>query len=161
MVKRFVLMFFLGIFILTGCETQKEIKAKTVFENNFTLEYNTLQIKGVLKTTADGEIKVNVKKPDNLNGLEIKTKDDKITASFKGIKTTLDENKIPNTAFFTLIKRVFSNIIRSNSLEYKQAENGYKSVQKTDFGDVEIYLTEDCTVKKIGIKNQGFLLTFN
>ena len=106
MVKRFVLMFFLGIFILTGCETQKEIKAKTVFENNFTLEYNTLQIKGVLKTTADGEIKVNVKKPDNLNGLEIKTKDDKITASFKGIKTTLDENKIndPNCVKAVLTK---------------------------------------------------------
>ncbi len=120
-----------------------------------------MQIKGDLKTASNGEISLKIKKPDNLAGLKIKTKNKKVIVNFKGIKTSLCEEKIPNSAFFTLIKRVFCNIIRSNSLEYKEIKNGYKSVQKTDFGEVEITLNSNFEIKRIEIKKQGFLLIFN
>lgn len=120
-----------------------------------------MQFNGNLKTFESGEIEVLLDKPDNLSGLKIKTKGEKVVVNFKGITTTLENEKIPNTAFFTLIKKVFCNIIRKNKLEFKQIENGYKSVQKTDFGDIDIYLNNNCEIKKIEIKNQGFLLLLN
>lgn len=151
----------MGILVLTGCGKSKDIKPKTVFSSSFTLEYNTMQIKGNLKTEENGEIVADISKPDRLNGFQIRTDKEDIYIKFKGLETKVDENKLPNTASITLIKKLFSDILNGENIEFEETENGYTAVFDTELGEVQVQLNADRSIKQIGLKNQGFLLKFN
>lgn len=151
----------MGILVLTGCGKSKDIKPKTVFSSSFTLEYNTMQIKGNLKTAENGEIVADISKPDRLNGFQIRTDKEDIYIKFKGLETKVDENKLPNTASITLIKKLFSDILNGENIEFEETENGYTAVFDTELGEVQVQLNADRSIKQIGLKNQGFLLKFN
>lgn len=151
----------MGILVLTGCGKNKDIKPKTVFSSSFTLEYNTMQIKGNLKTEENGEIVADISKPDRLNGFQIRTDKEDIYIKFKGLETKVDENKLPNTASITLIKKLFSDILNGENIEFEETENGYTAVFDTELGEVQVQLNADRSIKQIGLKNQGFLLKFN
>lgn len=151
----------MGILVLTGCGKSKDIKPKTVFSSSFTLEYNTMQIKGNLKTEENGEIVADISKPDRLNGFQIRTDKEDIYIKFKGLETKVDENKLPNTASITLIKKLFSDILNGENIEFEETENGYTAVFDTELGEVQVQLNTDRSIKQIGLKNQGFLLKFN
>lgn len=151
----------MGILVLTGCGKSKDIKPKTVFSSSFTLEYNTMQIKGNLKTEENGEIVADISKPDRLNGFQIRTDKEDIYIKFKGLETKVDENKLPNTASITLIKKLFSDILNGENIEFEETENCYTAVFDTELGEVQVQLNADRSIKQIGLKNQGFLLKFN
>lgn len=147
--------------ILTGCEKQKEIKPKAVFSTDFTLEYNTMQIKGELERDKNGEIKVEISKPDKLKGLSFFTRGEKIYIKFKGIQTCVEKESLPNGASPVLIKEVFTVILSGEMPEFKRSENVYKGEVNTTEGKANITLDTNGSLKRIEIKNHGFIIKFN
>lgn len=117
-----------------------------------------MQAKGGLKTTQNGEIEVDITKPENLKGLEIRTENDEVFIKFKGIETKVSEEKLPTGASVTLVKKVFTEILNGENLSFERVENGYKAQTDSEFGKVEILLGEDEKIKKIEFKNQGLVL---
>lgn len=144
--------------LFTGCEKQKQIEPKTVFNADFTLYYNEMQIKGELISNNDNSVVINVSSPETLKGLKVSAKDGNFEAIYNGIKVSYTKNDLPDGAFFKLILISLQKITQTDSALFEKVNDKYQAIEKSDLGDIKITLTEDFYIEKIEIPNQSFNL---
>lgn len=146
------------IVTLTGCKANTEVKPQSVFSSKFTLDYNSLQIKGELESLADGQINVTVSSPESLNGMKVNINDDKINVNYKGLKTSYTVSELPNSTFFLLAKSSLDKVLKGENMQYEKQDDGYASTVESEFGDIAVTLNKDFKITSITIEQQGFYL---
>lgn len=148
------------LFTFTGCAKEEEVKPKTVFDSNFTLNYNGLQIKGDMSVNEGGEINIETSSPISLKGMKVKIKDDICFVSYKGIQTEFKTADLPESAYFALISSSIKQITNSETLRFEENENGYSASEQTPFGKIEVMLDKEFSITSVVLKSQGFNLKF-
>ena len=149
----------LATILFAGCQ-KKQIKPILVFESDFTLFYNDMQIKGELFCKDDNSIKINVTTPKTLNGLKIEAKDNNFNAEYNGIKVNYSKDDLPNGAFFKLILISLENILNTENLQFEEIDDKFVAVKKSTLGDINFTLNKNMFIEKIEIPNQSFNIKF-
>lgn len=97
---------------LCGCgdKPPSSIAVQTVFECDFTAQYNDTKLLGSIALDENGA-KITLSKPDTLNGacLEMKNGDEKISLTINGLTIEFDENRYPSAAFARLVCKAITS----------------------------------------------------
>lgn len=92
--------------VFGGCKAEKKesIALQTVFECDFSAQYNETELGGGIKFDENGA-KITLTKPDTLSGAQISVNnaDKKISLTINGLTIDFDENRYPSAAFARLI----------------------------------------------------------
>ncbi len=145
-------------FLFSGCQKNTKITPKTVFEADFTLLYNEMQIKGELSVKEDELVEIKVNSPDTLKGLKVSAKNGTYSIDYNGIKVSYTQDDLPDTAFFKLLLISFKNILNTDELEFQLVDEKYKATTQSSLGEVKITLNKNCYIENIEIPKQSFNL---
>jgi len=146
--------------LFTGCEKQKQIEPKTVFDADFTLYYNEMQIKGEL-VSSDEAVEINVLSPKTLKGLKVNANGNKFDVDYNGIKVSYTKNNLPDGAFFKLILISLQKIMQTDTLVFEKVDEKYQATEEWELGDIKITLNKDFYIEKIEIPRMSFNIKLN
>ena len=144
--------------LFTGCQKNTKITPKSVFEADFTLLYNEMQIKGELSVKEDELVEIKVNSPDALKNLKVSANGGNFSVDYNGIKVSYNENDLPDTAFFKLLSLSLKNILKAQELEFEKVDEKYKATVSSSLGEIKITLNKDFYIENLQIPSHGFNL---
>ena len=102
---------FIFLVSLGGCEkADGKPTVITDFSADFTADFNDLSIDGKITVNRQGMFNLSISSPETLNGLEIGYKGNVLSLGRDGLLCTADEAYLPDTAFSSIIKKVFERL---------------------------------------------------
>ena len=144
--------------LFTGCQKNTKPTPKTVFDADFTLLYNEMQIKGELSVKEDELVEIKVNSPDALKNLKVSANGGTYSIDYNGIKVSYTQDDLPDTAFFKLLLVSFKNILKAQELEFEKVDEKYKATVSSSLGEIKITLNKDFYIENLQIPSHGFNL---